>query len=176
MSPQGSYIDGQHNMQQGAVSSGRQQESQVISFNFPPLLMQRLCFWLKHLNCYTANLFSSRFHQRNGAIVWQAVLFTPVWAFVLKKNRHTLNVYRMDYRAYGLWGHIFCACAVKHEAEKHPNSGDSTNHNPPCHWVMSPAKWGTWEAAEWALTGAQLWTDEHWKHTHVHMRHMRSIS
>lgn len=44
-------------------------------------------------------------------------------------------------------------------------------YQPPCHWVVSPANWGMLEEAEWALAWAQLWSGQHWKHTHVHMHH-----
>lgn len=46
-----------------------------------------------------------------------------------------------------------------------PTLGTGTHPSPSCHWVMSSVNWGTL----WALTWAQLWTGQHWKHTHVHM-------
>lgn len=73
---------------------------------------------------------------------------------------------------------LLCGCSEAWSVKKHPNTRDSTNHCPPCHWVVSPANWGTLEATEWALAGVQLWTGQHLKHTHVHMQphKARSIS
>ena len=56
---------------------------------------------------------------------------------------YPLNVYRMDYKAYGLGGKVFCVDAVKREAKKHPNTRDYFNLGPQYHWIESSLNWGT---------------------------------
>lgn len=54
------------------------------------------------------------FIQRNPASMWWSAVYPRMGIY--SKSGHPLNVYRLDYRAYGLWGQVFCVDAAKHEA------------------------------------------------------------
>lgn len=100
--------------------------------------------------------------------MWQALLCTHAWAFVVKVG----ILWMFTEWIKGLMGYEAKSFVWIQWSVKHKNIPTLGILPTPAHPVT-----GLWAlltgAPEWALAWAQLWTDQHWKHTHVHMHHTK---
>lgn len=117
------------------------------------------------------NLLTNRFHPEKAWPVCGRLCCVPIaWAFVAKVGIPWMfTEWIRGLMGYEAKSFVWMQRSVKRK--NIPTPGTLPSPGPPCHWVASPANWGTLEATEWALARAQLWSGQHWKHTHVHMHH-----
>lgn len=114
---------------------------------------------------YVPNELTNRLTERNLASVWQTLLCAHAWAFVVKVGiPWMLTEWIRGLIGYGARSVVWMQWSLK--TPQHWGL-----YQPSCHWVVSPANWGMLVEAEWALAWAQLWSGQHWKHTHVHMHY-----
>lgn len=106
------------------------------------------------------------FTWTNLASVWQALLCTHAWAFVVKVGIPWMFTEWIK----GLMGYEAKSFVWMQRSVKRKNIPTLGNLPTPAHHVT-----GLWAlltgATEWVLSQAQLWTGQHWKHTHVDMHH-----
>ena len=106
------------------------------------------------------------FTRTNLASACQALLCTHAWAFVVKVGIPWMFTEWIK----GLMGYEAKSFVWMRRSVKRKNIPTLGNLPTPAHHVT-----GLWAlltgATEWVLAQAQLWTGQHWKHTHVHMHH-----
>lgn len=98
--------------------------------------------------------------------MWQALLCTHAWAFVVKVG----ILWMFTEWIKGLMGYeaksfVWMQLSVKRKNIPTLGILPTLAHPVTGLWALLTG------ATEWALAWAQLWTDQHWKHTHVHMYH-----